>query len=369
MKKLAVSLFAILPFALYAQEAVKITGTISGVPENQKVFLVYGQERDSIRLENDGFHFSLDLQEPQQAALLVGETLGRSYTIPRLSFYLEPGEITITGAHADLSKAQVSGGAVNAAYAEFLKASQPVEDLSNDMRKWYQESGAEERKTEAFQKEIQEKNEAIVALNKDISTQFAKSHPNSVISIHAIENAAGYSPDLEFVESLFQALDEEVKNSPKGKKYAATLETLRKTAIGAVAPVFTQQDTAGVEVSLTKFRGQYVLLDFWASWCGPCRTENPNVVKSFQAYQGKNFTVLGVSLDNEKGRENWLKAIYDDGLQDWTQLSDLKGWDNAVSKLYGVRGIPANYLIDPSGKIVAKNLRGEALEKKLEELL
>jgi peroxiredoxin len=135
-----------------------------------------------------------------------------------------------------------------------------------------------------------------------------------------------------------------------------------------MAPEFVQDDTLSRPVALSSFRGKYVLIDFWASWCGPCRQENPNVVKAFNQFAPKGFTVLGVSLDQPGAKQKWIDAIRKDGLT-WTQVSDLKYWDNAAARLYGVRGIPQNYLIDPAGKIVAKNLRGEELLKKLAEIL
>jgi len=121
-------------------------------------------------------------------------------------------------------------------------------------------------------------------------------------------------------------------------------------------------------VQLSSLRGKYLLIDFWASWCGPCRQENPNVVKVFNQYKDKNFHILGVSLDREGQKEKWMKAIHDDKLT-WTHVSDLKFWNNAVSRQYGIQAIPQNLLLDPQGKIIAKNLRGEALVKKMQELL
>jgi peroxiredoxin len=138
--------------------------------------------------------------------------------------------------------------------------------------------------------------------------------------------------------------------------------------VGAIAPEFTQNDPDGNPVKLSSFRGKYLLVDFWASWCGPCRAENPNVVKAYTKYHDKGFEILGVSLDDEKGRTNWLNAIKKDGLT-WKQVSDLKAWNNEAAQLYAIKAIPQNVLLDPSGKIIAKNLRAEALDKKLAELL
>jgi peroxiredoxin len=132
------------------------------------------------------------------------------------------------------------------------------------------------------------------------------------------------------------------------------------------APDFTLPDVTGKAVSLSSFKGKYVLVDFWASWCGPCREENPNVVKAYQQFSNKNFTVLGVSLDREK--EPWLKAIKNDGLS-WTHVSDLKFWDSMVVPLYGFDGIPYNVLIDPNGVIIGEGLRGADLENKLREVV
>jgi peroxiredoxin len=185
--------------------------------------------------------------------------------------------------------------------------------------------------------------------------------------MYAFRNFAGWDINPSEVEPLFLTLSESARNSQAGLEMAARIEKAKQVGIGSVAPDFTQNDTLGIPVALSSFRGKYLLIDFWASWCGPCRQENPNVVAAWQKYKDKGFDVLGVSLDQPTGKERWMKAIHDDKLT-WTQLSDLKYWKNEVAVSYGIQAIPQNYLLDPNGVIIGKNLRGEALQSKLASL-
>lgn len=141
----------------------------------------------------------------------------------------------------------------------------------------------------------------------------------------------------------------------------------RLPRLGKLPPDFEEPDTSRKMGKLSDFRGQYVLLDFWASWCGPCREENPNVVKAYQKFHSKGFTVLSVSLDQPGKKTNWLNAVHHDGLT-WSQVSDLQFWNNAAAVLYGIKAIPQNFLLDKDGKIIAVNIKGDDLNKKLMEL-
>lgn len=191
-------------------------------------------------------------------------------------------------------------------------------------------------------------------------------YPDSPAAAFYLYRYFTYQLPLDELKATRAKLAPSLANFPYVEDLDGIIKQLEKVQIGQVAPDFSLPDTAGVSVALTDFRGKYVLLDFWASWCPPCRKENPNVVKAYQDYKDKNFTVVGISLDSDKGK--WMKAIADDHLS-WTNLSDLKFWDSEIPALYGIRGIPANVLLDPNGVIIAKNIKGEELQTTLKEKL
>lgn len=198
---------------------------------------------------------------------------------------------------------------------------------------------------------------------------FIRQHPDYMASLDALKDVIGPLPDdIESYNALYKGLNKNVRQSEAGTGVKKTIDKYMTVRIGAIAPVFTAPDTSGHTISLKDYRGKYVLVDFWASWCGPCREENPAVVKAYQQFKDKNFDILSVSLDQSGKRAEWVKAIQKDGLT-WQHVSELKYWDSDVAKLYAIRSIPQNFLIDPKGKIIAKDLRGEALATKLEEIL
>jgi peroxiredoxin len=182
----------------------------------------------------------------------------------------------------------------------------------------------------------------------------------------SIDNIEKRFPKNNLVKSFAERIRELEKQAGGGGGDAAGNPEGLTVKVGETAPDFNLPDPSGKSISLSSFRGKYVLIDFWASWCGPCRKENPNVVKAYNQFKSKNFTILGVSLDQKK--DAWVKAIQDDGLA-WSHVSDLKFWESAVVPLYGINAIPANILLDPQGKVIASDLRGEALEAKLKEVV
>jgi thiol-disulfide isomerase/thioredoxin len=194
---------------------------------------------------------------------------------------------------------------------------------------------------------------------------FIGKYPNSSISAYVIYDRFSQYANIEKEGEFYDMLASKARESEYGLLIAESQSIAKKSAIG-VKPEFSMEDTEGIMVSFEDYKGKYVLVDFWASWCGPCRKENPNLVSAYKKYKSKGFDIIGVSLDDK--RDPWLAAIKKDGLK-WTNLSDLKGWKSGAVDSFGIKVVPTSFLLDPDGKIIAKNLRGEALEDKLAELL
>lgn len=354
-------------------QKVNISGTMHFSKPVQMVYLTFrsGDERitDSTKLNNEKFHFTEKISEPTFASLMVRFAPNAEEQRPhigRTELFIEPGTMNIT-VKDSLTLAKISGSKSQKAFEALGKLEKPFnekeEALGMQYRQYYtsKDTAGMKNVEEEFDKISKEKDEKVYR-------QYLTQNPNSPIGLYVLEQYAGYDIDANRVESLFKKLSAATRNLPSGIAFKKRIETAKKTGIGAYAMNFTQNDTLEKPVSLSDFKGKYVLLDFWASWCGPCRAENPNVVKAFNNYKDKNFTVLSVSLDRPGKKQSWLDAIHKDGLA-WTHVSDLKFWDNAVAKEYGIRAIPQNLLLDPSGKIIAKNIRGEELEKKLDEVI
>jgi len=204
---------------------------------------------------------------------------------------------------------------------------------------------------------------------KQLELVFIKQHPGYLVSLDALKDAIGPIPDdITKYEKIFKGLKKPIQQSEEGIKTKKLIDRYMTVRLGAQAPDFQAPDTSGNPVRLADYRGKYVLIDFWASWCGPCREENPIVVEAYNKYKNKNFDILSVSLDQPGKKADWIKAIQKDGLV-WRHVSDLKYWDSDVARLYMIRSIPQNFLLDPDGKIIAKDLRGQDLSRKLEEIL
>ncbi|WP_338869683.1 TlpA disulfide reductase family protein [Spirosoma sp. SC4-14] len=370
-----VAIVSLSPLLVWAQGgSYTIQGKLNAVQAPAKAYLRYPVngtvKMDSATIQNGSFAFKGTTETPVKGTLLVdkqGQGFSNRRPIPAISIYLEPGVITVSSPDS-LKNAEISGTPLNVDNQKLELALKPSQEKMDLLMKEYRSATPAQRSRKEFEESIDKRYEAIEAEKKGLYEQFIKSMPQSLVSLDALKQFGGYTPEYNEVKPIFDGLSDAVKTSRAGEEYAATLNRIKATSIGELAPDFMQADTAGKMVALHDFKGKYVLVDFWASWCGPCRAENPNVVKNYNEYKGRNFTVLGVSLDRPTAKEAWLRAIHKDNLT-WTHVSDLKFWDNEVARQYNIRAIPQNFLIGPDGKIVAKNVRGEALGKKLAEVL
>lgn len=333
-----------------------LTGNVTDFKDTI-VFLGHGTfsktQIDSAKVTDGHFTFKGKTPEP-----LPGMLFSRDYRL-RLDLYVDQGPIKIEGTMDDL---KVAGSAIVNEYEAFNKVIMANRKRVNGI---YTEAyNAKKSGDTAKATQLETEGKKWYAYEYEIRKNYIKEHPSSLISAREL---LMYVNNKTLTESIpwYEALDPKVKSSEQGKELTARIKLLNTITTSKPALPFTQNDVDGHPVSLAAYKGKYVLLEFWASWCGPCRAENPNLHKQMELYGKKGFNILGVSLD--KAKEPWVKAIEKDSLT-WTQVSDLKGWNNEVAVQYGVKAVPANFLIDPTGKIIAQDLRGEALNAKLKEL-
>lgn len=350
------------PVLVFSQKGGKnfvINGKIEGLEEGTEVKISNGGDNSeplaSSSVVKGKFQLKGKVPEPGLYKINVGK-------LEPINIYLENSVINISGKKDDIKNVKITGSVSHNDFVQFENTFNPLfgqlnaaASTINSMQPGPDRDGMVKIYVgvlDNIQKEID---------------KFINSKPRSYVSPFVLFVTTQVSSDLSLLEQRLHKLDTTIQNSQMGKMVLNYITENRIGSVGSTVVDFTQPDTLGKPVSLSSFRGKYVLLDFWASWCAPCRYENPNVVENFNKFKDKNFTVLSVSLDRPGQKEQWMKAIHDDHLV-WTHVSDLQFWNNAAAQLYKINSIPQNILIDPAGKIVGKNLRGADLKNKLCEI-
>ena len=342
-----------------------------------KAYLFFGDGYlDSTLVKNGQFMLKGKVGAPGKAYVLLsrrGSThdmagMGIMHADFKSGFYLEPGTTIFTSPDS-LKYAQVVGGLLTTEWQELTEIRKPIVQHFKNTYAEYDATPAAQRKTPEFR----QAHAARLAIGHHrrhyLDSLFILAHPASLVSFDIVDGTATTKVDSATARRHFALLAPTLRASPQGQQLSKKIARLRTPvpAVGQPAPEFTLTSATGQSVALSSYRGKYVLVDFWASWCGPCRAENPNVARVYNEYKGRNFDVLGVSIDVPDAREKWLKAVHDDHLP-WAQVLD-QGGSNRVAARYQVEAIPQNFLIDPSGKIVALNLRGEALRTTLAQFI
>ena len=346
-----------------------LNGSIEGVPDGKVVTLERYDDSlgaikvDAAKVKGGKFTFKGKVLEPEMHSLRIENVPSLSYAI------IENGEIDIEIVKDSTFKNKISGTYNNDQLFEFNQKGVANEKKKKEFGKNFQAKyiQAKNQNDTATMKKIQSDYEK---LDKGIKTEideYLKSHPKAFISALLIKSLFGeYEPNITKIETLYKGLDKTIQDTKVGKSILKNLSDFKTVKVGRRAPEFSAPNPEGKVVALSQSLGKITIIDFWASWCSPCRKENPNMVKLYSEFHDKGLNIIGVSLD--KDATKWKEAIANDNLT-WTQVSNLKEWKEPIAIQYGVKEIPSTYVLNQYGIVVAKNLSDDALKAKITELL
>jgi thiol-disulfide isomerase/thioredoxin len=351
-------------------EGYKISGTIQNAPDGQKLIISELNDSNTQVVHIDTVEikegkFEIDLPEKEQPTISFLSIEGSRGNV----VYIADNTPIEFKVYSDsIYSSEISGGADNEVLSTYLESVKGISKKLGEHRNAARE--AMMNKDSVTLQNLQAFQEQLFEEDKQTKASLVESNPNSIVSVMILQdmlNTSAYSSAE--LKGFYEQLSPEVKELPLAKIVKTRLDKMSKTAVGSKAPEFSAPTPEGNELALNDALGKITLVDFWASWCKPCRVENPNIVEVYKKYHDQGFNIIQVSLDRPGQKDKWIKAIEDDKLGAWNHVSNLMFWQDPVAVNYGIRAIPAAFLLDENGKIIAKDLRGDALGQKVGEVL
>jgi len=375
IKKVGLMLLMAAPLFSVAQDNFTIQGTIKGVsPKVERVYISYASNGhniiDSSDVTGNRYAFQGMIHQPTRmelrAAYDAKEKVKPSMSRDIITFFADPAVMEIKSVDS-FANASITGSKSNVEFNKLRAAARPLESQAARLM---QRAAAEEKagNSSALENTQQQIEDLQTRLKESVYADYIRKNPNSPIAFFALQQFSGaLIENPEETQTLFNLLPTGLRQSPDGRRMETLIGFAKLTPVGSQAPDFTESNPDGQSIALSDYAGKYVLINFWASWCGPCRAQNATLVKLYNQYKGQGLEILGVSLDKPGEKQDWLDAISEDHLS-WPQVSDLRFWNSKVGRMYGVVLLPQNVLVDRSGKIIAKNLTMDALSRKLKTL-
>ncbi len=351
-----------------------IEGRLGRFDTPSTVFLFYKDQgsniaiKDSCVMEQGQFRFEGQIEYPSYAQLVFAANgqLGSVTAADDLKFYLDYGKINITG--FQLYNAQISGSPSNDLFMEYQNLIVPIQKEAEEIKYTFETAPPEKQTSKTFRDSLNSRFSTLLNEYNQLSMSFIMNHPNNMLSIYMLQSKLFTHPDNANIEPIFRMMSDSIKNTKPGRRLAANIENNKRLQNGITAPDFCANDINGNPVSLSDFKGKYVLLVFWSPTCDHCLAEIKNLQKVYSLFKDNNFTIISFAIETEEQKEEWTGIIKKNNIE-WPAISDLKLWNSNIVKSYKAYSVPTNYLISPEGIILDRNLFGNNLLSKLNEII
>ncbi|MDE1191898.1 MAG: TlpA disulfide reductase family protein [Arachidicoccus sp.] len=374
MKKIGLLLMSIIPLATWSQQQFTISGSVRDVQlEVNKVYISYASNGlnvlDSTNVSGGRYSFQGLITQPTRVDLRAKYKNGETTVVSRdlITLFVEPSQISIDSKDS-FSNATISGSSVNIEFQKLQAAAKPFEPRTSALLK--EIDRYKKQKNESALEQAQKQMDQLNAEMKEaVYANYIRQNPSSPLAFFALQQFSGaIIPNPKESLELFNLLSEKMKTSHDGQRMQSLIQRSIRASVGNSEIDFSQTDINGNTITLSSLKGKTVLINFWASWCGPCRALDPKLIQLYNRFKDNDFTIINVSLDKPGAKQDWLDAVKESGIGIYPQVSDLRFWNNAAAQAYGVAALPQNILIDAQGTIAGRNLKPVELAEKIASL-